>query len=352
VFKIDRVGDPTTLHSFGGEDGSNPYARLLEAADGYFYGTTGNGGAGTCMYGCGTVFRIDSSGRLTTLHRFAGAPNDGANPRGGLIQASDGNFYGTTSAGGSAGGGTIFRIDASGNLTLLHSFAGDEGSTPVAGLLQATDGNFYGTTSAGGAAGNGTIFRIDASGKLTTLHSFAGDEGSAPVADLIQATDGDLYGTASQDSGGSCCGSVFKSDLSGKVTTLYRFSLGSAYPVAGLIQATDGNFYGTTSFDGVPHHTLEDGGTVFNMDSSGKVITVHDFEGSGISELYGGVIEARDGSLYGTANGGGPGFGGVIFRLSSPLPILAPPKPPLPRTVPFRPASSASRTIGAQQGPD
>src|SRR4029077_11737227 len=163
------------------------------------YGATASGGAN----GLGTIFKITSSGILTTLHSFAGS--DGASPQfGRWIQANDGSFYGTTIQGGASfnpatstmGYGTVFKITPSGAFTLLHSFAGgSDGSYPYAGLIQGSDGNFYGTAALDGASGVGTVFKMDSSGTVTTLHSFAGSDGSYPQAELIEASDGSFYGT-------------------------------------------------------------------------------------------------------------------------------------------------------------
>jgi len=142
------------LHSFNLTDGANPYAGLLLAADGNFYGASSQGGA----YGYGTVFKITPAGALTTLHSFDGT--DGASPYAGLIQATDGNFYGTTYAGGTQNIGTIYVITQAGALTTLHSMVNPEGGFPYGGLVQGTDGNFYGTTDMGGSDGFGTVFKL------------------------------------------------------------------------------------------------------------------------------------------------------------------------------------------------
>jgi uncharacterized repeat protein (TIGR03803 family) len=208
VFKITPAGKLTTLHTFvvGGSDGNYPQAQLVRGTDGNFYGTTAYGGAN----GVGVVFKITPDGALTTLHSFAGT--DGGNPWGPLVQGKDGDFYGTTLYGGNQCSGdtcgTVFKISASGTLTTLHSFAGTDGNYPQAGLVQATDGNLYGTTVAGGASDDGTVFKISASGTLTTLHSFDGTDGGNPDGGLLQATDGTLYGTTNQG-GASNDGTVF-----------------------------------------------------------------------------------------------------------------------------------------------
>ena len=163
VFKITPGGTLTTLYSFCAQtdctDGATPLGGVVQASDGNFYGTTTNGGAGNCDMPCGTVFKITPGGTLTTLHSFSGM--DGANPFGGVVQASDGNFYGTAFNGGpnnncNNGCGTVFKITPVGTLTTLYSFCTQincpDGANPYVGVLQANDGNFYGTTYQGGQA--------------------------------------------------------------------------------------------------------------------------------------------------------------------------------------------------------
>jgi uncharacterized repeat protein (TIGR03803 family) len=184
---------------------------VIQATDGSFYGTTLQGGAS----GVGTVFKLDGAGTMTTLHSFTGFTGDDgaypAYPYTGVIQATDGSFYGTTLQGGASDVGTVFKLDGAGTLTTLHSFTGGgDGGTPYAGVIQATDGSFYGTTFHGGASGGGTVFKLDAAGTLTTLHSFtSGSDGANPVAGVIQATDGSFYGTTLQG-GASGGGTVFR----------------------------------------------------------------------------------------------------------------------------------------------
>jgi uncharacterized repeat protein (TIGR03803 family) len=211
VFKMTLIGTLTTLHSFSGSpsDGAVPVAALVQGTDGNFYGTTAYGGE----HSQGTVFRVTPAGAFTVLHSFSGAPSEGAVPTAGLVRGSDGNFYGTTISGGAHHLGTVFKIDGTGNLTTLHSFSGSpsEGAGPFAGLVQGTDGNFYGTTAAGGAHNQGTLFRITPAGALTVLHSFSGapSEGAIPFAGLVQGTDGNFYGTTALG-GANSEGTVFK----------------------------------------------------------------------------------------------------------------------------------------------
>jgi uncharacterized repeat protein (TIGR03803 family) len=206
VFKMTPSGMLTTLYNFsGGADGRYPCAGLVQGGDGNFYGTTFLGGTYSAYCGdpgCGTAFTITPGGALTTLCSFCAQPGcaDGSRPSAGLVQASDGNFYGTTYRGGARLGGTVFKLTPAGSLTTLYSFCAQggcaDGEEPVAGLVQARGGNFYGTTTYGGAyTSYGTVFKMTPQGGLTTLHSFDGNDGSEPRGGLVQAPDGFFYGT-------------------------------------------------------------------------------------------------------------------------------------------------------------
>jgi uncharacterized repeat protein (TIGR03803 family) len=185
VFQITPGGTLTTLHSFVWTDGGSPYSGLALAINGTFYGTTFSGG----LNNYGTVFEITPKGTLTTLHSFD-FTTDGANLWAGLIQATNGSFYGTTEYGGTYTYGTIFKITASGTLTTVHTFNGTDGGYPYASLIQATNGYLYGTTSFGGSGGYGTIFKVTPTGTLTTVHNFDGTDGQLAEAPLVQATNG------------------------------------------------------------------------------------------------------------------------------------------------------------------
>jgi uncharacterized repeat protein (TIGR03803 family) len=250
VFKITPAGTLTAIHNFDYSDGSGPNCVLVQATDGNFYGTTSIGGA----YDFGTVFKITPAGTLTILHTFD--HTDGANPPGGLVQATDGDLYGTTSEGantacGEAGGGTFFKITLTGKLTTLHRFIDTEGCGPSP-LVQAANGNFYGTTYySGGAYGYGTVFEISPSGAVRTLHSFDYYTDGAQASQLVQGTDGNLYGTT-QVGGAKGYGTVFKITAGGTLTTLHSFDRTDGIgPVGGVLQATNGNFYGTVYEGGV-----------------------------------------------------------------------------------------------------
>jgi uncharacterized repeat protein (TIGR03803 family) len=328
----------TTLHSFDNTDGAFILAGLIQATDGNFYGTAYEGGANCAPDGCGTIFKITPSGTLTTLHSFCSQSNctDGEYPEAGLIQATNGNFYGTTYEGGANcapdGCGTIFKITSGGTLTTLYNFCSQSGCSdgyyPEAGLIQASNGDFYGTTTFGGTGGVGTVFTITPGGTLTTLHSFCSQsnctDGEYPEAGLIQATNGNFYGTTYAGGAANSRGTVFKITPSGTLTTLYSFCPQSGCPdgsdpQAGLAQATDGNFYGTT-FAGGAH----DLGTVFKITLSGNLTTVHSFCSVGYPDCadgdlprFGALVQATNGDLYGTApSGGAQIYYGIIFKIT------------------------------------
>ncbi|MGO8734065.1 MAG: beta strand repeat-containing protein [Terriglobia bacterium] len=353
VFKVDSSGNVTPLHEFSSAEGESPSASLVQASDGSFYGTTNLGGA----EGEGTIFKMDSSGNLTTLYSFTGGA-DGAQPSGGLIQASDGYLYGATLAGGASSAGVVFRSDTSGNYTTLYSFSGGtDGYGPEGSLIQATDGYFYGVTRNGGnltceilpISGCGTIFRIDSAGNLTTLYSFTGGaDGANPAEALLQGRDGFFYGTTLYGGNSSCslsaytgCGTIFKIDLKGNFTAMHEFSGGSegGVPYSALIQASDGAFYGTATaggdlscsvvVSGESNPTYTGCGTVFKMDSAGNVNGLYSFTGAPNdgANPSSSLLQGGDGYFYGTTKWGGTdslcsyttnGGCGAVFQVSGP----------------------------------
>ena len=250
----------TSLHSFGvSTNGYNLAAGLVQGRDGYFYGTTLYGGTNG---GNGTVFKISTNGRLTSLHTFTGGltgGSDGANPQGTLVQGSDGYFYGTTVT-------TVFRVSAGGTLATLHSFNNITNANPQT-LVQGRDGNFYFTTTEdpsqpyGPYPGYGSVFKMSPAGAVTRLYSFGGtNDGANPYGALVQGSDGNLYGTTS--GGTNNAGTVFKISTNGAFTSLYSFTGGSDgyYPSAALVQGSDGAFYGITGSGGQGGN-----GTVFRL---------------------------------------------------------------------------------------
>ena len=343
VFKFTPHHGLIILHTFCTQpncpDGAEPYAGLIQASDGNFYGTTVAGGSGHCndfvIPGCGTVFKISPRGKLTTLHSICMKPNcyDGAQPLGGLIEGRNGKFYGTTSGGGIYGAGTVFEITRNGKLTTIHSFIGSDGSRPASrgSLVRSMDGNFYGTTAAGGTSADGTVFRVTPRGKLTTLYSFCTKfaradgkfgciDGKQPLSSLIQDPNGDFLGTTF-DGGAYGAGTVFRITPRGDLTTLYSFCAlkycpDGAEPFEGLVLGSDGNFYGTTYSNGV--HGL---GTIFRIKPDGSTLTtLYNFcakpNCSDGALPAAALIQARDREFYGTTSSGGiKGGMGTLFRL-------------------------------------
>lgn len=317
IFRITPGGSLTPLYSFkGGNDGAHPYSGLIQASDGNLYGTTAEGGAN----GDGVIFRITTNGTQTPLYSFTGG-RDGASPRGGLLQASDGNLYGTTTEGGTNGEGAFFRMTINGALTPLYSFTdGHDGGFPEATLLQTHDGYLYGTTYEGGANGYGVIYRITTNGVLTSLYSFTnGNDGAAPVSGLLQTTDGNLYGTT-EDGGANNYGVVFRFATNGVLTPLYSFTDGhdGAYPEGALVQGNDGNLYGTTYEGGANGY-----GVIFQIATNGALASLYSFtDGHDGANPIAGLALANSGNLFGTTIGGGTNRYGAVFELSLSAPAL------------------------------
>lgn len=314
VFSLTTNGVFTTLLSFMETNGANPGVPPIQGTDGNFYGTTVYGGAS----GVGTVFAMTASGALSTIYSFSGG-TDGANPFGPLVQGTDGNFYGTASAGGASGFGSVFRVNSGGAFTNLYSFTGGvDGLSPKGGLVQAADGNFYGLTPSGGASGKGNFFRITPAGVLTTLYSFTGGtDGGSPAGTLAPGSDGNFYGTASQGGLGQR-GTAFKLTPTGALTTLHAFGNltihDGIYPAGGVVQSSDGNLYGTTYADYQAGY-----GTVFQVSPDGSSFaTLLYFDGcddGGHPQTA--LMEDVTGYLNGGTSAGGPcqTSQGTLFRL-------------------------------------
>jgi uncharacterized repeat protein (TIGR03803 family) len=337
VFEMSPSGKLVRLYSFcsqlGCSDGAIANAGLVQAIDGTIYGTTAFGGTNNQ----GTIFEM-TAGKLTTIYRFCAVPGcpDGADPSAGLLQAFDRNLYGTTFSGGAYGNGAVFKLTKAGTLTTLASFDGANGRYPDFGsLIQGTDGDFYGTTVAGGATtvcgntnGCGTIFRVTPRGRLTSLYSFCTQlncaDGSSPYGGLVQGADGNFYGITTVG-GAYGYGTIFKITPSGALTTLHSFDYtDGAYPEAALTLGTDGNFYGTTPNGGASGVA----GTLFSITPAGQLTTLYSFcsqancaDGNG---PFSGLIQATNGKFYGATFAGGTsancnGGCGTAFSLSTGL---------------------------------
>ena len=291
VFKITSSGTLTTLWNFckvsGCPDGDRPTAGMIIVVGGNFYGTTSAGGA----HGYGSVFRMTPAGALTTVYSFCSLSGcaDGITPNS-VVQGADGNLYGTTVHGGTGGcggchgGGVFFKLTTAGVLTVLHDFCTGtcvDGNNPSAGVVQGTDGNFYGTAISGGTTGAGTVFKLTAAGAVTTLYTFCQlttcTDGINPAAPLVQGTDGNFYGTTDGDDSNQ--GNVFKISPAGKFTNLHDFGTDNdgGVPLAGLVQGNDGNFYGTTF---TAFHDANCCGTIFKITPAGVLTTLHTFDGT------------------------------------------------------------------------
>jgi uncharacterized repeat protein (TIGR03803 family) len=333
----------TTLHSFDGTEGKQPVAALVQTTNGDLYGTTTGAGS----HNVGTAFKISPSGTLKTLHDFCSQTNtagdclDGAIPEAPLIQAPNGDLYGTTIYGGNNDFcpnqcGVIFKMNLSGTLNVIYDFCPDGGGTadvckdgenPISLLVQA-GGDFYGTTAFGGKNtchplnGCGTVFKITTNGATqTTLHTFCAEKGCAdgaePSAGLFHAADSDFYGTTVLN-GAYGGGTVFEMTASGTLTTIHSFCEQSACadgssPNAALIQVTNGNLYGTTLSGGA-----NGAGTIFQI-AGGTLTTLYSFcsvSGCPDGSSPSGLMQGSDGNFYGTTNGNGANGKGTIFEIT------------------------------------
>ncbi len=277
VYKLTPTGTATTLHTFtNGADGSYPYWPPIEAANGVLYGTTQD------QIASSTAYSITASGTFTTLHTFTGSDGQSVN---GLVQGTDGNFYGSSQSGGANNLGVIFKMTATGAVTVLHSFAGSDGAVGRWNLLQAKDGNFYGVTLNGGANGAGVIYKITSTGTYTVLYSFPNtgnaSTGTYPYSSLIQATNGLLYGLTGNVGGPWAFGAIYSFNTTTLAyTTLYNFTGGTdgGQPYGALMQHTDGLLYGTTyvggNVSGADYcNTVEYDGELVGVGGCGTVFT-------------------------------------------------------------------------------
>jgi len=352
VFKLGTNGKETILYSFTGDaDGAEPDSMLVPDEEGNLYGTTQDGGL-SCdaaalygLQGCGVVFKLDRRGNETVLHNFSGG-TDGGMPVS-VTMGPDGNLYGVTDVGGDlncSGGwwegygcGVLFKLDRSGNETVLHSFGGvPDGAVPFPFLTIDQSGNIYGAAQYGGSLPNpapcfgngcGTLFRLDPKGNMRTLYTFTGQaDGFLPNGPLLLDNQGNLYGNTEFGGNLTCtapygCGVVFKLNRAGKETVLHTFTGGAdgAIPYSGMTWGMDGNLYGTTYYGGTANF-----GTVFEVSVQGREKVLYNFTDMADGGNPGAVlIMDPQGNLYGTTQTGGDllcsspaGTGcGVVFKL-------------------------------------
>jgi uncharacterized repeat protein (TIGR03803 family) len=348
VFKVTPSGTISTLYSFCQKsscaDGQFPYTGLVQGSDGNFYGTTTDGG----VNGGGIAFKLTPAGVFTTLYAFCAKAKcaDGEIPSQ-LVQGSDGNFYGTTLNGGtntygnSSQGGTVFQLTPAGKLTTLYSFCSQKScadGTLAGGLIQGSDGNFYGLAESGGSGGYGTAYKISSGGSFSIVLSFCGGggkscpNGSAPNGTLVEASDGSFYGVTQlggvNTATGAGGGTAFNMTSGGGLTTLYSFcsltNCTDGYaPGTGLYLATDGNYYGTTLYG----NSFNNNAVVFEISGS-KVTPIYTFcsqsactDGEFPSAS---LIQGADGDLYSVTQSGGAYSDGTIYKLASTTPLPGP----------------------------
>src|ERR1022692_32021 len=316
VYKIDLTGHYTVLHNFGFTDGWRPYAGVILDAAGNLYGTTQWGGSCIATVGCGVVYKLDATGHLTVLYNFTGL-DDGGYPTAGVILDAAGNLYGTTQNGGTANNGVVYKLDAAGHYSVLYRFTGgSDGGQPIAGVIRDSAGSLYGTTVAGGGtSGCGVVYKLDATGHLTVLHSFTGDtDGCGPQGGVIGDAGGPLYGTTTFGGlnaagcffgGGGLvgCGVVYKLDTTG-YTVLHSFAGGadSGNPGAGVTRDPAGNLYGTAGYrSGDPQCSEGNCGVVYKLDKTGNYSVLYSFTGGTNGESpTAGVVRGPAGNLFGT----------------------------------------------------
>jgi uncharacterized repeat protein (TIGR03803 family) len=302
----------STLINFNFADGAGPLdSALVQGEDGDLYGTTSIGGEARG----GIVYKITAASQMTILHSFCSEANcsDGLSPSGGLLLGADGNFYGTTEFGGPNDAGTIFQITPDGTLFTLHIFTGGDGALPRSPLIQAANGDFYGVTPQGGANNWGTIFKMSPNGTLTTLYSFIKEQAEPS---LVQATDGNFYGTTA-DGGANNRGTIFRLTPSGGFGFFHSFDCSDGcIPYAGLVQGSDGYLYGNTSFGGLSTNCENGCGTAFRISLSGELTTIHNFDSSDGADPTASLIQATDGNFYGTTVAGGTYGKGTVIQIT------------------------------------
>jgi uncharacterized repeat protein (TIGR03803 family) len=336
VFQITPSGVEKVIYMFQGKiaanDGQNPQGTIQFDGAGNMYGTTILGGnTTTCgAEGCGTVYKISPQGKETILHSFS-AGTDGLEPVGGLATDHAGHLYGVASAGGAYGGGTLFRMGMDGSqYTILHQFSPTtEGTGPEGNIILDAAGNIYGATQGGTSYLGGTVYKLDSAGNLTVLHTFTGvPDALSPRLSPVRDAHGNLYGETDDGGGGTApfcgpspgCGTVYKVDSAGNESVLYAFggTTDGAVGANGVALDTQGNIYGTTIEGGFTTGACAfDGcGTLFEVTPSGTETVLHQFgttSGDGTSPFAASLLRVGR-TLYGTTSFGGTSGCGTIFE--------------------------------------
>lgn len=335
VYRIAPDNSVTILHSFTGQraDGSAPPSGVIADAKGNLFGVTLQGG----RYNNGTVYRVSPNGKYKILHDFAGGAGDGMVPAGRPILDAQGNLYGTTTQGGGSancqnGCGIVYKLAPDGTLTLLHAFTGgNDGAMSTTEMIRDAQGNFYGTTAAGGPTNGGTVFRLAPDGTETVLYAFVYKDGGkgkrhsiSPQTGLVMDEAGNLYGTTSQDGHlhyNKCpyhvgCGSVFRLSPDGRMKVLHLFTGGSdgARPLSTLILDAGGSLYGTTSAGGGGADCDGMGcGTAFRISPDGSMAILHEFRRE--QGPPGALTLTGKGDFVGATGPGRYNTYGTVFRI-------------------------------------
>ncbi len=343
IFQLTSTGNLTNLYSFcalaGCADGTGPVTAPILGSDGNFYGTTDNGGNSS---GAGTVYKMTIGGKLTTLYSFCPTQpcSDGISPVG-LVEGSNGNFYGVTGYGGAFSYGTFFELTSLGEFKLLHSFCAQlgcgGGASPAASPMQASNGNFYGTAARGGFHSGGVVYEITSAGSYKALYNFCSQtdcaDGSYPQSTLVQDAKGNLYGTTLYG-GAYGDGTVFEITPTDQYIVLHSFDgadgSDGGYPQSAPTVANDGNLYGTTT-NGINN------GNIYQITPEGTYTSLYSFCNPTRCNAYDatyGLLQGTDGILYGaTADGGAHGWG-IVYSFANNL-------SPLVKTVPLAAAVGA-----------
>ncbi|QNF31329.1 DNRLRE domain-containing protein (plasmid) [Adhaeribacter swui] len=310
IFKMTPSGKITILkHLRDYYDGSYPQGSLTQGADGNFYGMANRGG----NYYNGSIFKITPEGKFTVLHHFNFNYNEGAQPKGGLVQGADGSFYGMTQMKGKNNAGTIFKITATGTFTLLHHFnSATDGGTPYGNLVQGSNGQLYGMTTAGGKYKSGTVFSISPEGTFSVLRHFdPTSDGGKPCGSLIFGQDGYLFGLTSKG-GQNKYGTAFKIALNGTFSILRHLSLSDGInPQGSLVLGRDGSAYGITANGGTKNL-----GTYFKITAAGVFSVISPLRQSLPFRHNSSLVPDEDGNFYGMAHKDGARGGGSIFKIT------------------------------------